>query len=204
MKSVELIGGRRILYPFLVYCYRVEVILQQVLQRPNIEKWCEEWRYTQRKEDSYSYVYDGRIWQDFMNYNGSPFLSEPNNLALMLNKDFFQPYKHLKGHSVGAIYCIIMNLPRAIRYKQENVLLIGLIPGPKEPDHDINSFLDPMVEELNQFWSGKSMSYSDGTKAVGGALLCVACDIPAGRKVCGFLSHNAHFACSRCFKQFPG
>ena len=27
---------------------------------------------------------------------------------------------------------------------------------------------------------------------------------PAGQKVCGFLSHNAHFACSRCFKRFPG
>ena len=205
MKSVELVGGRRILYPFLLYCYLgVEATLQQVLQRPNIDKWCEEWRHIQRKEDNYCDVYDGKIWQDFCNYDGSPFLSEPNNLALMLNMDFFQPYKHLKGYSVGGIYCIIMNLPREIRYKQENVLLIGLIPGPKEPDHDINSFLNPMVEELNQFWSGKSLSCNDGAVVFRCALLCVACDIPAGRKVCGFLSHNAHFACSRCFKRFPG
>lgn len=205
MKSVELVGGRRILYPFLLYCYLgVEATLQQVLLRPNINKWCEEWRHIERKEDSYCDVYDGKIWQDFCTYDGSPFLSEPNNLALMLNMDFFQPYKHLKGYSVGGIYCIIMNLPRDIRYKQENVLLIGLIPGPKEPDHDINSFLNPMVEELNQFWSGKSIFCNDGTVVFRCALLCVACDIPAGRKVCGFLSHNAHFACSRCFKRFPG
>lgn len=98
------------------------------------------------------------------------FQSEPNNVGLMLNMDFFQPYKHLKGYSVGGIYCVIMNLPRAIRYKQENVLLIGLIPGPKEPDHDINSFLDPMVKELNHFWSGKSIPCKDGTK---GVLYCV-------------------------------
>lgn len=205
MKSVELIGGRRILYPFLVYCYLgVEATLQQVIQRPNIEKWCEEWRYTQRNDDTYCDVYDGKVWQDFMNYNGSPYLSEPNNLALLLNMDFFQPYKHLKGYSVGGIYCVIMNLPRAIRYKQENVLLIGLIPGPKEPDHDINSFLDPMVKELNQFWSGKRLSCNEGAKVFKCALLCIACDIPAGRKVCGFLGHNAHYACSRCFKRFPG
>ena len=29
-------------------------------------------------------------------------------------------------------------------------------------------------------------------KVVRCALMCVACDIPAGRKMCGFLSHNAH------------
>lgn len=36
------------------------------------------------------------------------------------------------------------------------------------------------------------------------ALLCVACDLPAGRKVCGFLGHSAHLGCSRCFKRFSG
>ena len=35
-------------------------------------------------------------------------------------------------------------------------------------------------------------------------LLCVACDIPASRKVCGFLGHSATLGCSKCLKQFPG
>ena len=35
-------------------------------------------------------------------------------------------------------------------------------------------------------------------------MLCVACDLPAGRKVCGFLGHSAHLGCSRCFKRFEG
>ena len=34
------------------------------------------------------------------------------------------------------------------------------------------------------------------------ALLCVACDIPAARKVCGFVAHNSLLACSRCLKVF--
>ena len=55
---------------------------------------------------------------------------------LTMNMDFFQPYKHLQ-YSVGAIYCTLMNLPRTERYKVENVLLIGLIPGPREPEEDI-------------------------------------------------------------------
>lgn len=43
-----------------------------------------------------------------------------------------------------------------------------------------------------------------GRKKIRCALLCVACDLPAGRKVCGFLSHNARLGCSRCWKRFPG
>ena len=35
-------------------------------------------------------------------------------------------------------------------------------------------------------------------------MLCVSCDIPAGRKVCGSPSHSAHLGCSRCYKPFPG
>ena len=38
---------------------------------------------------------------------------------------------------------------------------------------------------------------------VRGALLCVARDIPAARKVCGFCGHRALRGCSRCKKVFP-
>ena len=32
--------------------------------------------------------------------------------------------------------------------------------------------------------------------------ISVACDIPASRKVCGFLSHNASLGCNKCYKNF--
>ena len=35
------------------------------------------------------------------------------------------------------------------------------------------------------------------------ALICVACDIPAAHKVCGFTAHSALLACSKCSKSFP-
>ena len=34
------------------------------------------------------------------------------------------------------------------------------------------------------------------------ALIAVSCDLPAGRKVCGFLSHSANLGCSRCYASF--
>ena len=36
------------------------------------------------------------------------------------------------------------------------------------------------------------------------ALLCVGCDIPAVRKVCGFTGHGSNIGCSKCKKFFPG
>lgn len=35
------------------------------------------------------------------------------------------------------------------------------------------------------------------------ALSCIACDIPASRKVSGFVGHNASLACNKCLKKFP-
>ena len=122
----------------------------------------------------------------------------------MLNVDFFQPYKHV-NYSVGALYAVVMNLPRNLRYKLENVVMIGLMPGPHEPKHDMNTYLKPFVNELLELWQGVNMEiHHIGKRKIRVALLCVACDLPAGRKVCGFLGHSARLGCSRCYKNFPG
>ena len=100
----------------------------------------------------------------------------------------------------------ILNLPCGITHKQENTVLVGLIPGPREPRHNINTFLDPFVDDLLKYWNGVELTVGslNCRKLIQCALLCVACDIPAGRKVCGFLGHNSHLGCSRCFKTFSG
>ena len=80
-------------------------------------------------------VYQGQVWSDFQEYENEPLLSQPFSLGLMMNFDFFQPYKHV-AYSVGVFYLVIMNLPRSVRFKRENVLLIGILPGPHEPSKD--------------------------------------------------------------------
>lgn len=109
-------------------------------------------------------------------------------------------------YSVGAIYLIIQNLPRSMRYKRENVILIGLMPGPKEPQVTMNSFLQPLVQELNEIWTGVVISCPSHPLKniyIRAALTCCACDIPATRKLCGFVGHNAKMGCSKCCKEFP-
>lgn len=71
-----------------------------------------------------------------------------------------------------------------------------------------HSFLEPLVTELMEFWVGTKLQIhtSSGTieEMVKCALLCISCDLPAGRKVCVFLSHTARLGCSRFLKEFPG
>ena len=121
----------------------------------------------------------------------------------MINVDWFQPYKHIISYSVGVILLTIMNLPRALRYKEENIILAGIIPGPHEPHLNINSYINPLVEELLELWSGIEMDTTAGRKLVRCAVICASCDIPAGRKLCSFLGHTPRYSCTKCKKGFP-
>ena len=104
-----------------------------------------------------------------------------------MNVDWFQPFSHIE-YSVGAIYLTVQNLPRIARYKEEYIILIGIIPGPTEPSLSLNSYLTPLVQELQMGWTSGLMVHDKyGTVVkVRVALSCVACDIPASRKVSGF------------------
>ena len=42
------------------------------------------------------------------------------------------------------------------------------------------------------------------TKKIYVMLFHVGCDIPASRRVGGFVGHSAHLACNKCKKHFPG
>ena len=52
--------------------------------------------------------------------------------GLMLNCNWFQPFHHTQ-YSIGVIYLVILNLPRTIRFKPENIIIVGIISGPSEP-----------------------------------------------------------------------
>ena len=61
----------------------------------------------------------------------------------------------------------------------------------------------PHISDLLLLWHGVTFETSNCSKRlIRAALLCVACDLPAGRKVCGFLSYTANLDCSRCYCSF--
>ncbi len=139
MKSVHLRSGRTILYPLKTYCYNgLKPTLQRLLLCPYFIECCDLWK-TRPVNSHVSDIYDGKVWKYFLNYAGTPFLQASFTFGLMLNIDWFQPYKHTIS-SVGVIY---LNLPRTLRFKVENLIIVGIIPGPSEPQHDINSLYTP-------------------------------------------------------------
>ena len=188
--------------PFKVFCSQSIIkSLQGFICRPNFLVNCEQWRHRLIHSDLLCDVYDGRVWKEFLVVNGKLFLDEPLTFAFSINIDWFQPYKHVTD-SVGAIYLSILNLPRNLHYKPENIILVGIIPGPKEPK-DVNNYIYPLVHELLQLWEGVLIKTSEhGEVNIRAALLCVTSDLPATRKLCGFASHAATFGCSKCLKKF--
>ena len=98
-----------------------------------------------------------------------------------------------------------MNLPRQIRFKEQKTILVGLIPGPKEPKLVLNAYLTPLVQDLLKLDDGFWFSSPDalGKRVfIKGRLIAICCDIPASRKVCGFVGHSALKACNKCLKDF--
>ena len=75
------------------------------------------------------------------------------------------------------------------------ISVIGIIPGPHEPQKNINSFLKPLVDDLIELWKGVPLESGGNVRA---ALLVVATDLPAIRKITQFLGHKADLGCPRC------
>ncbi len=66
-------------------------------------------------------VKDGRIWSEFV-ANG--FLCGKYNLGLMMNVDWFKPFKRSE-YKVAGIMLTVLNLPREERFKKKWTILAG-------------------------------------------------------------------------------
>ena len=208
-QKVTLKNGSTKFYALKTYCYKSIIdSLEALLKRPGLEEQCEKWRTRTIHDDLYADVYDGKVWKQFGNWKGTKeFLNLPRSFGLMMNVDWFQPFKHRSDYSIGVIYMVLMNLPRNIRFKKENVVLVGIVPALAHEPKSLNHFLEPAVDELKALWEGVQVNTFNSPSTpveARAALLCCAADIPAARKLCGFLGHSANRGCSHCFKFFPG
>ena len=91
----------------------------------------------------------------------------------------------------------VLNLPCQERFRKKWTVIVGIIPGPLEPKIHINTFLKPLVDDLLCLWKGLPL-LKDGS-IVRAALLGVAADMPAARKVSQFLGHKVDLDCNRCY-----
>ena len=82
--------------------------------------------------------------------------------------------------TLSVVYLIVMNLPHAHKYKKQDLIIVGFLPGLSEPPLSVNSYLPPLVTELLQLWKGVQLKvYNISKKVDRTALLFIACDMPA-------------------------
>ncbi|GBB90179.1 hypothetical protein RclHR1_17060003 [Rhizophagus clarus] len=180
--------------------------IASLYQRPDFEKQLVKWTNWHANSGMMTDVYDGEIWKNFssqIDNSESQFFTKEtadSNLGIMINLDWFQLFDSTP-YSCGAIYGVICNLPRNVRFNKENILTLGLLPGPSEVKLDkINNYLTPIINELLDFWNEVKLPTKKcpNGKKIRLAVICCSNDIPAARKLCGHIS--ALVGCHRCYK----
>ena len=142
LKVIKTATGKRKFVPYKVFCYKSIIdAIKELVQKPGIIDIFNHWKSHSIPCNILTDVYDGAVWKSFKTSDdGKELLSSRYGLALIVNVDWFQPYKHVP-YSVGVIYICVLNFPRHMRYKQENIIIVGIIPGPHEPKLHMNSLL---------------------------------------------------------------
>ncbi|VDB94355.1 unnamed protein product [Peniophora sp. CBMAI 1063] len=148
--------------------------------------------------------------REFLDHDGRPFFraaldAGEIHLAFGLFVDWFNAFgkRSSRGHSSGVLYLVCFNLPPELRYRVENMCLIAVIPGPKEPAlQALNHYLAPVVDDLLSLWKPGVVLSRTATAVevlVRGALLPLIADTPAIRKAQGTLSFSSKVSpCSVC------
>jgi hypothetical protein len=156
-------------------------------------------------------IKDGSIMQEISGPDGEPFMDglkrRELRLAWSLSVDWFNPHGNKtsgKKKSIGSVAMGLLNLPPSLRYKPENMYLVGVIPGPREPALDeINHFLRPVVDFFLPSWKDgtwftRTVEHAEGR--LSRSVIAVAInDLPAARKLAGRAGPTANQMCGLCW-----
>ncbi|XP_049381430.1 uncharacterized protein LOC125846002 [Solanum stenotomum] len=161
------------------------------------------WHKDERVDDGIMrHPADSMAWKSFDELHPS-FALDPRNVRLGLASDGFQPFRNSKtSHSIWPVVLIPYNLPPWLCMKQENFILSMIIPGPNGPGDAIDTYLQPLIEELKELWEVGIETYDASTKQnfkLHASLLWTINDFPAYGNLSGW-STKGKLACPCCKK----
>ncbi|XP_019257628.1 PREDICTED: uncharacterized protein LOC109235833 [Nicotiana attenuata] len=159
------------------------------------------WHHEERNKDGViRHSADSEAWKNF-DSKYPEFAGDPRNVRLGLASDGFNPFGTMRTvHSTWPVILMPYNLPPWMCMKQEFFILSLLIPGPKAPGNNIDVFLQPLIEELNELWDVGIETYDASTKEIfqmRAALMWTINDFPAYDTLSGWCTYG-RFACPSC------
>ena len=111
------------------------------------------------------------------------FAQEHQNVRLSLASDGFNPFGNMSiSYNMWPVIFIPYNLPPWMCMKQIFFMLSLLIPSPTALGNDIDIYLQPLIDELNEFWEVGVETYDASTKqkfCMRAAILWTINDFPA-------------------------
>ncbi|CAG8591204.1 4690_t:CDS:2 [Gigaspora margarita] len=144
--------------------------------------------------NTYCDIFDGDLYKRLL-YNG--IIKDERDLILSASLDGYQIFRQHRDDN-WVIILINNNIPPEDRVKQENLLIVAIIPGPNSPKN-FNSFIRPIINELKKLEDG--IVCWDGWKKEKFILRAfpIWCgDIPAISKLTYITGHNGYMCCRFC------
>ena len=102
-------------------------------------------------------------------------------------------------YSCWPVMLVVYNLPPWLCMKDDYTFLTMLIPGPKQPRNDIDIFLDPLIDELQELWKGVYTydAFQESFFNLKAMLLWTINDFPAYGNLAGCAT-KGKYACPIC------
>uniref|UniRef100_A0A2N9GAQ5 Transposase-associated domain-containing protein n=1 Tax=Fagus sylvatica TaxID=28930 RepID=A0A2N9GAQ5_FAGSY len=123
-----------------------------------------KWHKNGRVDDGNSLRHpaDSIAWKEF-DKEHSWFAEESRNVRLGLASDGFNPFGNMStSYSMWPVVLMPYNLPPWRCMKDPYMLLSLLIPGSKAPGNEIDVYLQPLVEDLQELWNEGTLLNIDG------------------------------------------
>ncbi|XP_042958047.1 uncharacterized protein LOC122293557 [Carya illinoinensis] len=193
--------GARLIPQKVLRHFPLKPRLQRLFMSANIARdmrWHKEQRPTD--ESCMRHPTDAESWKRFDD-DHSWFAQDARNVRLGLASDGFNPFNNMaKPYSIWPVILVPYNLPPWLCVKDQFFMTSLIIPGPRSAGNDIDVFLQPLVDELLEFWEHGVPTYDASTKEtfmLHAALMWTINDFPAYGILSGW-STKGKLACPSC------
>ncbi|KAJ8514958.1 hypothetical protein ONZ45_g7565 [Pleurotus djamor] len=156
-------------------------------------------------------IWDGSILRDLQGPGDADDrfvvkLPGERRLVFSFNYDSLNPYGNRasgKSVKITGMYLACLSLRRHIHFLVENVLLVGVIPGPDAPaTSQVNHIIRLLVDDFLDLWYHgvyftRTLRHTSGLR-VRCAIVPIVCDLPTARQLSGNASATSEQQCNEC------